>query len=139
MEGETNKLGKAFSFWFNINDRNVNSNYENALHKVATFNTVDKFWEVYSYIMKPDDLQHNVEYHLFADGIKPMWEDEPNKNGARWIFRIKKGSTNQFWEELVLAYIGGRFADADSWVNGIVVSTRRSEDILAIWLRGPCN
>jgi hypothetical protein len=59
--------------------------------------------------MKPDDLHHNVEYHLFVDGVKPMWEDVWNKNGVRWIFRIKKGSANQFWEELVFALIGGRF------------------------------
>ena len=32
-----------------------------------------------------------------------MWEDEANKNGARWIFRIKKGSVNLFWEELIFS------------------------------------
>lgn len=83
-------------------------------------------------------MPHNVEYHIFAQGIKPMWEDEANKNGARWIFRIKKGSVNLFWEELILAYIGGQFT-AGEHINGIVVSTRKSEDILALWLRGPCN
>ena len=26
-------------------------------------------------------------FHLFKDGIKPMWEDEQNKNGGKWVFQ----------------------------------------------------
>ena len=65
-------------------------------------------------------MAYNVEYHIFAGDVKPMWEDEANKNGFRWIFRSKKGSVNEFWEELVLAYVGGTF-EADDFINGIVV------------------
>jgi translation initiation factor 4E len=139
MDRENNQLGKSFDFWYSINERNINSNYENALRTIASFDTIDKFWQIYSYMSRPDEFHQNIEYHIFSEGVKPMWEDEANKNGARWLLRIKKGSANEFWEELVLTFIGGRFGLAENYINGIVCSTRKHEDILAIWLRGPCD
>jgi translation initiation factor 4E len=79
-----------------------------------------------------------VEYHLFVDGVKPMWEDSGNKGGSRIMMRIKKGSTNVFWEELLLAFIGGAF-EAENTINGIVVSTKNREDSLAIWLNNQAD
>jgi hypothetical protein len=32
------------------------------------------FWEVYSHIIRPNDVQTALDLHLFRDGIKPMWE-----------------------------------------------------------------
>jgi hypothetical protein len=31
-----------------------------------------------------------------------MWEDEFNKNGGRFIIRVKKNYANYFWENLIL-------------------------------------
>jgi translation initiation factor 4E len=35
-----------------------------------------------------------------------MWEDENNKNGGRFILRLKKQYANYFWENLLIAFIG---------------------------------
>ena len=138
METRQHELGKSFTFWYSYNESKMNADYENALRKIGTFNTIEKFWQLYSFIKKPDDMAYNVEYHIFTGDVKPMWEDEANKMGSRWIFRCKKGAASEFWEELVLAYIGGTF-EADTYINGIVVQTKKSEDVLAIWLRGPID
>lgn len=42
----------------------------------------------------------------FVDEIKPMWEDEANKLGGRWVIRVNKGFSNKLWEDLTLAMIG---------------------------------
>ena len=63
-----------------------------------------------------------------------MWEDEANKKGARWILRLRKGSTSVFWEELLLCMIGEQF-DVTNEICGIAVSMRPNEDIISVWVR----
>lgn len=63
-----------------------------------------------------------------------MWEDEANKNGARWILRIRKGAASAFWEELLMAMIGEQF-DVTDEICGIAVSVRNTEDIFSVWVR----
>ena len=42
-------------------------------------------------MVKPGDLASHSDFHLFKMGIKPMWEDEANKFGGKWIVRLRKG------------------------------------------------
>ncbi len=41
---------------------------------MASFKTVEEFWSVYSHLMRPNDLPSSINYHLFREGIAPMWE-----------------------------------------------------------------
>ena len=76
------------------------------------------------------------DYHLFGDGIKPMWEDERNKAGGKWLIRLKKGVLQILWERLVIGIIRGGFVTdtigADE-VTGCVASVRNGEDVISIW------
>ena len=42
-------------------------------------------------MVKPGELASHSDFHLFKMGIKPMWEDEANKFGGKWIVRLRKG------------------------------------------------
>ena len=101
-------LEKRYAYWYSISDSNKKAtDYEDAIKYLGSFGTIEEFWQYYSHLKKPDDVPVNTDYHVFQDGIKPMWEDEANKKGARWILRIKKGA----------------------------VSVRATEDIFSIWIR----
>ena len=53
---------------------------------------VEDFWRLYVHLRRPvDDRPTVCDYHVFREGIKPMWEDETNVNGGKWIVRLKKG------------------------------------------------
>ena len=42
------ELSSGYSFWVNIkNPQKENENYESNLQKIADFETVDKFWQIY--------------------------------------------------------------------------------------------
>lgn len=64
-----------------------------------------------------------------------MWEDEENKRGGKWIVRLKKGVSDRFWEDLLLAIVGDQFAEAGEEVCGVVLSVRSGEDVLNVWTR----
>ena len=61
--------------------------------------------------------------------------DEENKSGGKWIVRLKKGVSDRYWEDLLLAIIGDQFGEAGEEICGAVLSVRNGEDILSVWMR----
>jgi translation initiation factor 4E len=126
-----NPLEYAYSFWFSkrqskaatSSSNNSNINYDANLRLVGTFNTVEKFWNYYAHMTRPHDLIGHADIHMFKDGIKPLWEDDANKNGGKWIVRLKKGLANRCWENLILAILGEQFMVGEE-ICGAVVSVR---------------
>ncbi|TPX57161.1 hypothetical protein PhCBS80983_g04012 [Powellomyces hirtus] len=118
-------------FWFMHREPGSKiENYNNAIKKISTFATVEEFWGVYNRLTRPMDLHNISDYHLFKQGIRPIWED--NLNGGKWIVRLKKGLASRYWESLVMAMIGDQF-DVGGEICGAVISIRHSEDILSLW------
>lgn len=39
---------------------------------------VEQFWRFYSHMIRPGDLTGHSDFHLFKEGIKPMWEVSPH-------------------------------------------------------------
>ena len=110
--------------------------YETSIKTICTIKTVEDFWATYNFMKRPNELPTTTDYHFFRDGIKPTWEDPSNSRGGKWIIRLPKGLSSRYWEEIVLAMIGGQFPGVpDGEICGAVVSIRYSEDILGIWNR----
>ncbi|KAL8964862.1 MAG: hypothetical protein Q9183_004173 [Haloplaca sp. 2 TL-2023] len=109
--------------------------YEKSTVPLAQFSSVESFWTVYSHLKRPSTLPSVSDYHLFKKGIRPVWEDEENRRGGKWIVRLKKGVSDRYWEDLLLAIIGDQFAEAGEEVCGAVLSVRSGEDVLSVWTR----
>ncbi|KPI42000.1 Eukaryotic translation initiation factor 4E type 2 [Cyphellophora attinorum] len=114
---------------------NKYSDYEKSTTKIATISTVEAFWAIYSHLKHPSALPTVSDYHIFKDGIRPVWEDEANKRGGKWIVRLKKGVADRYWEDLLLAIIGDQFLEAGDEVCGAVLSVRSGEDVLSVWTK----
>ncbi len=108
----------------------------------------EEFWQIFSFLKRPDQLPQGTNIQLvrftviivrqFVDGIKPMWEDEANKNGGRWTLKVSKGYANKLWEDLILAIIGEQFT-LENEINGIVLSIRGQGEKISIWNRNGNN
>ncbi|KAL8774422.1 MAG: hypothetical protein Q9194_004035 [Teloschistes cf. exilis] len=109
--------------------------YEKSMVPLAHFSTAQSFWTVYTHLKRPSTLPSVSDYHLFKKGIRPVWEDEENKRGGKWIVRLKKGVADRYWEDLLLAIVGDQFAEAGEEVCGAVLSVRSGEDVLSVWTR----
>ncbi len=105
------------------------------MRPLCRIDTAQSFWAVFTHLKRPSALPAVSDYHFFKDGIRPVWEDEENKHGGKWIMRLKKGVADRYWEELLLALIGDQFAEASEEVYGAVVSVRSGEDVFSIWTK----
>ncbi len=112
-----------------------NSDYEKSMKPLCRIDSAQAFWTVYTHMKRPSALPAVSDYHFFKDGIRPVWEDEENKRGGKWIMRLKKGVADRYWEDLLLAMVGDQFAEASEEVCGAVVSVRSGEDVFSIWTK----
>ncbi|KAI8429265.1 hypothetical protein MSG28_007771 [Choristoneura fumiferana] len=92
-------LQNTWSLWFYDNDRN--KTWEENLIELTTFDTVEDFWRLYHHIKLPSELRQGHDYAVFKQGIRPMWEDDANKMGGRWLISLEKKQRNsdldRFW------------------------------------------
>ncbi|KHN74302.1 Eukaryotic translation initiation factor 4E-4 [Toxocara canis] len=84
------------------------------------------------------DITDKVDFHMFKEGIKPVWEDAANRKGGKWILRLRKGLSSRIWENLLLAMIGEQFLVGEE-ICGAVCSIRNQEDIVSLWNRTADN
>ena len=134
------KLSNKFVFWYHINEISSDQEYESQIKKLAEFDTLDDFWAIFQYLKKPDDCKQAIEFQLFKHPIKPMWEDENNKDGGRIALKLRKEFSNLVWEELVFAFIGGYFAkEIKDEINGLVINCKKDFNTLQIWIKSFTN
>ncbi|CAI7804960.1 unnamed protein product [Closterium sp. NIES-53] len=110
------------------------TSYEDSIRRIADFSTVEGFWVCYCRMVRPSALPAPTDVHVFKDGIRPLWEDEHNRRGGKWMVRLRKPLTARMWEHLLMAVVGEQLEGAEE-VCGVVLSVRFGEDILSIWNR----
>lgn len=79
--------------------------WEENLKNISTFDSVENFWGLINNLKKPSEIPYGSNYHLFKEGIKPMWEEAENKKGGKWTYvqdRKKKSlELNTCWVNTV--------------------------------------
>ncbi|KAG8822674.1 hypothetical protein FRC18_010969 [Serendipita sp. 400] len=111
--------------------------YEAGLTVVGEFKTVEGFCRYFNWLKPPSKLERSSNYHLFKDGIKPMWEDPANANGGKWVLTIKGNPQllDRCWSWLAMALVGEELDEKDE-ICGAVVSLRAKIDRIQLWTRG---
>ncbi|CAG4976769.1 eukaryotic translation initiation factor 4E1-like [Colias croceus] len=127
-------LQNTWSLWFYDNDRT--KTWEENQIELTTFDTVEDFWRLYHHIKAPSEIRQGHDYAVFKKGIRPMWEDDANKMGGRWLISLEKRQRNsdldRFWLDVVLLLIGENFEHPEE-ICGAVVNVRAKLDKIAVW------
>lgn len=62
-------------------------------------------FSLYNHIKPASELRQGNDYSLFKRGIRPMWEDEANKRGGRWLINLEKkqrsNELDRYWLDIV--------------------------------------
>lgn len=71
------KLQYSYALWYSRRNPGKQTNvqsYDQNLKLVGRFGSVEQFWGLYSHLVRPSELSIHTDFHLFKEGIKPMWE-----------------------------------------------------------------
>lgn len=118
-------LQNQWTLWYYDNEKN--KPWDACQHQISNFDTVEDFWSLYNHIKPSSEIKAGNDYSVFKNGIRPMWEDDTNKNGGRWVITLAKyfrpGDVDRLWLDVVLCLIGEGF-DYSEDICGAVVNIR---------------
>jgi hypothetical protein len=106
-------LENSWKIWYE--KVNLTNDWSNTDHikDLCEFSTVQEFWSCFNNLPPLEVLKAKESFHLMRKndkgGIRPIWEDEENKLGGEWIFRVGKDTADKVWSELVFAVIGEQY------------------------------
>ena len=116
----------------------VEADWEDVLHKVFTFSSVEDFWRVFNNITPASDQPTNASYLLFKSNIQPKWEDPNFAKGGQWRYSFSSRDVdkklNDHWLWILLALIGESFEPEDE-IGGVCMSRKKAEDRIELWVR----
>eukprot|EP01130_Rhizamoeba_saxonica_P011273 TRINITY_DN4678_c0_g2_i1.p1 TRINITY_DN4678_c0_g2~~TRINITY_DN4678_c0_g2_i1.p1 ORF type:complete len:281 (+),score=79.77 TRINITY_DN4678_c0_g2_i1:64-906(+) len=121
-----------WTFWYGKKPKG-GASYSSSVKKLASFGTVEKFYQIYSHLNRPLNMQNNSSLMLFrgVDDNPPKWENWTN--GGCWIIDLQKRNPhlNVLWEKTLFACIGETFEDPS--VVGVYLKTRPKVDTIMVW------
>ena len=109
------KLHSSWTIWYmNGDTRSAPAmGWDQMLQPLATFDTIEKFWNIYHRLCPPSKMKVKNDYMLFREGIKPQWEDVSNKAGGSWKMVLpskhRGALLDRIWLETVFSLIGRYF------------------------------
>jgi hypothetical protein len=74
---------------------------------------------------------------LMRDGILPMWEDNKNKNGGCFSYKVNNKNVASVWKNLSYTLVGECLTTDKRLrpnITGITISPKKNFCIIKIWL-----
>ncbi len=129
--------------WYRISQEETQTNknikhedFSGMIKEITEITSVERFKEIYSHLKKPDEAYIGIEISMFKNKIKPVWEEEANKNGGKINLKIKKDMANNLWDELVMRFYTNSFPYIDNnEINGILYTVKASFIGIQLWFK----
>jgi hypothetical protein len=122
-----------FNLWYHHNNDDWSIN---GYKKIYTIKNGIEFWKLYNNF----DLIGGVlfkHFFLMKSDIKPIWEDEKNKNGGCWSFKIFENQSNELWENLSTLFVTNNILNNDDCVGISICLKKNNYCVVKIW--NTCN
>jgi len=103
--------------------------------KIYEFNIVEQAITITETL--PPVLVTNCMLFLMRKGINPIWEDERNRNGGCFSYKIPNKDVPDAWKQLSYSLVGETMSDNKKllpYINGITISPKKNFCIIKVWL-----
>lgn len=133
----SNKLNDKWTLWAHLPhdiDWSVNS-----YKQIMSFETVEEAVALCETL--PDKMVKNCMLFLMRYGIQPVWEDEKNRKGGCFSYKVNNKGVSDAWKKLFYSLVGETLTEDMGLlpqINGITISPKKSFCIIKIWT-SVCN
>ena len=107
----------------------------NSYKRIMTFESVEAALMLYETL--PDKMIKNCMLFLMREGIKPTWEDERNRSGGCFSYKVNNKIISPTWKHVSYALVGESLASdvrMSKIVNGITISPKKNFCIIKVWM-----
>lgn len=132
---KSHSLTCEWSLWYY--EKENGKSWDECFHEVAVCKSIEEFWILFNSIKLPTDIQDGCNYALFRSAVRPMWEDEQNRNGGRWIItldkRVDNDEVNRLWLDTLVLILEDQLTEPSS-ICGVIFQNRWKYSKIAIWV-----
>jgi len=110
----------------------------NSYKNITTFNSVESILTLYENL--PENIIKYCMLFIMKEGITPVWEDEQNRNGGCFSYKINNKILLLKILERFIIFINGRKHlnrkndYFNNNINGITISPKKNFCIIKIWI-----
>ena len=127
-----NPLNNMWTLWIHLpHDTNWNLD---SYKKICSFSYLEQGLSLINYIQ--ENLVINCMLFIMRGDIKPIWEDEENRNGSCISYKINNRLVYNIWRQMSKFMIAETLVDdikIQENINGITVSPKKNFCIIKLW------
>ena len=126
-------LNDKWTLWTHLpHDTNWNID---SYKKIIDFQYAEEIISILN--VMPEKLVKNCMLFMMKDGIKPTWEDEHNKDGGCFSFKIHNKQVKSIWTSLCYSVAGETISNDPLFIKsitGLTISPKKNFCIIKIWM-----
>ena len=89
----------------------------------------------------PQKFVTNCMLFIMREGVSPTWEDDKNRDGGSFSYKLQNRLVPEAWKELTYRLVGETLLESTKQarkVNGITISPKKNFCIVKVWM-GACD
>lgn len=136
MEIETDSFKNSWNLWYHSKKDNWTiSGYE----KIYTINKISDYWKLYNNWDKLGGV-NNKHFFIMKNNIVPLWEDEENKWGGCWSFKVPENQAQDLWNDLSTYLVTEELISTENDLVGLSVCLKKNNfSVIKIWNKNSKN
>ena len=127
-----NPLKTKWVLWGHLqHDTNWNMN---SYTQICTVTYVEELVELLDKLH--EKMLTNYMLFMMRDGVNPVWEDEQNKQGGCFSYKVDNKYVKEIWNELCCYILGNTISTepVNNTITGVSISPKKSFCIIKIWM-----
>lgn len=131
-----NKFSNTWKLWYHHKKDNWKiDGYRN----IYSIENIKDFWQLYNNWDKLGGIIYK-HFFLMKNNITPVWEDESNRNGGCWSFKISEDNAWDLWLDLSLYLVTENLGKNPDDILGISICLKKNNNcVVKIWNRNNQN
>ena len=98
---------------------------------LCSIHKISDFWRLYNNLNKMK-IKY-MHYFLMRGDIKPIWEDEKNRDGGICSLKVEIENSLELFEYLSVRIVLNKLTDDPMDINGISISPKNNWILIKIW------
>jgi len=118
-----------------INDTDWSNKSYISIHNCSNIEEIIAFHET---LILSEGVIRKYMLFFMKDDILPMWEDEANRNGGCFWFKIPLDNIQTNWKTILYSIVGNTISSNKLFINdisGVVLSPKKHYYIIQIWMK----
>ena len=126
------KLPRQWCLWYHQDKDNWKIN---GFKNIYTIETIQNFWQLYNNWDKLGGINQK-HYFLMQKDISPIWEDDNNKKGGCWSYKVHENQSQELWDDLSTYLVTEKLSSKQHDITGLSICLKKNNySVVKIWNR----